>query len=667
MTCAAMTRAALFRAAVSLSAGLLMAITSFGLVAPATAQTPPRLDARSRLVVEGVRRSVRQAGAAFQQSQYKSSAEAIATAVRQIEVAMKTDSPEVYDALLPSMKRIQNARVLLELEGMTLPPFRIPPRPEPADDPPPGDGTMEASETTPGNPPAAAEDGAVSFVGDVAPILVQSCGRCHVQGSRGGFAMPNYAALMKGPPIGVVVFPGDPVASRLIEVIESGDMPRGGGRMPAEQLTTLKKWVSEGAKFDGESPDAPLMELAGDEAAPQRPERVEAGAPTGKETVDFARDIAPIFVDRCNGCHVDAMDARGDLDMSTLAQLLRGGDSGPPVQPGKGEESLLVKRLRGTEGNRMPAGGRPPLSDEEIRLVSTWIDEGAVLKPENDGQPLSLMAELAWLRQATPEEVTSRRNDIAKQHFALAAGSNDTMQSADGPHFTAWGSTVASQSLRVVVEEAEKALDEATTILPTGTISGDPKKLFNGKAAIYVLPRRYDYSEFARMVEGRSVPTDWQSHWRYNGLQAYAAVVATDRDTPEEIRNRLIAPVVSLTIASRGPGIPRWFADGLGRAVARRELSLDRQQRQEIEQEVRDAVGTLDSGKAFFEGKLPPQQADRLATAVCESLLDRQRKRGLITVMRQLEAGKSFDNAFAEGFNATPTAYFDAWLKFVKR
>lgn len=635
------------------------------LFTPAAAQSPPRLDARSRLVVEGVERSVRQAGAAFQQGQFEASAEAIDRALRQIDVALRAESTAVYDALLPSMKRIQNARVLLELEGVTLPPFRIPARPEPAAEKTSTDRSMETSESASGD--LAAEDGAVSFVRDVAPILVQSCGRCHVQGSRGGFAMPTYAALMKGPPIGVVVFPGDPVGSRLIEVIESGDMPRGGGRVPADQLATLKKWVSEGAKFDGEAPDAPLTEMAGEPAAPQRSDRVEAGAPTGKETVDFARDIAPIFVDRCNGCHVDAMDARGDLDMTTLAQLLRGGDSGPPVQPGKGEESLLIKRLRGTEGNRMPAGGRPPLSDEQIQLVSTWIDEGAVIRAENEGRPLSLMADMAWLNQASPEEVTQRRDEIAKRHFALAAGSNDAMQSASGPHFTAWGSTVGAQSLRTVIEEAEKALEEATTVMPTGTISGDPKQLFNGKAAIYVLPRRYDYSEFARMVEGRSVPTDWQSHWRYDGLEAYVAVVATSRDTPEEIRNRLIGPVVSLAVASRGAAIPRWFADGLGRAVARRELSLDRQERQEIEQEVRDAVATLDSGKAFFDGRLPPQQADLLATAVCESLLDRQRKRGLITVIRQLEAGKSFDKAFAEAFNAPPAAYFDTWLKFVKR
>ena len=48
--------------------------------------------------------------------------------------------------------------------------------------------------------------------------------------------MATFAALMKGPPEGVVViFAGDTVGSRLIETIETGDMPRGGGKVSPQE------------------------------------------------------------------------------------------------------------------------------------------------------------------------------------------------------------------------------------------------------------------------------------------------------------------------------------------------------------------------------------------------------------------------------------------------
>ena len=96
---------------------------------------------------------------------------------------------------------------------------------------------------------------------------------------------------------------------------------------------------------------------------------------TGKETVSFAGDVAPLLVESCKGCHINAMRASGGLSMDTFAQLLRGGDSGDIIIPGKGEESLLVKKLRGTMGLRMLLG-RPAFSEESIKLILR-IDEGA--------------------------------------------------------------------------------------------------------------------------------------------------------------------------------------------------------------------------------------------------------------------------------------------------
>jgi hypothetical protein len=55
-----------------------------------------------------------------------------------------------------------------------------------------------------------------------------------------------------------------------------------------------------------------------------------------------------------------------------------GGDHGPAISPGNGDESVLVEKLRPSPpfGSRMPLGG-PFLSDTTIGIIRRWIKEGA--------------------------------------------------------------------------------------------------------------------------------------------------------------------------------------------------------------------------------------------------------------------------------------------------
>ena len=132
------------------------------------------------------------------------------------------------------------------------------PQPDPNPEPKPPNSEPDPKP----QPVSPASASLTSFTGAVAPILVSRCGRCHVSDNKGGFSAASYSALMKGPPEGVVVFAGDTVASRLIETIETGDMPRGGGRVTPAELQTLKAWIAAGAKFDGTDPDAPIFRYA---------------------------------------------------------------------------------------------------------------------------------------------------------------------------------------------------------------------------------------------------------------------------------------------------------------------------------------------------------------------------------------------------------------------
>jgi mono/diheme cytochrome c family protein len=613
------------------------------------------LTSRERAIVGAVNQSVAKAGAHFQSGDFEASGMQIRTAIRQIELAAAKGSPALYDALVPSMKRITKAHTLLEFEGITLPPFQRPQRPG-------GEAAADMSDAEPsagaGGP---AEESAINFTRQVAPLLAARCGRCHLSDAKGGFSMSSFAVLMKGPPEGVVVFPGDTVASRLIETIETGDMPRGGGRVTVEELATLKAWIEGGAKFDGEDPNAPLAADAAppSAAAPPRPQVVRS---SGNETVSFAADVAPLLVENCNGCHIDAMQTRGGLRMDTFAQLLRGGDSGAVVAPGKGDQSLLVRKLRGMVGNRMPAGGRPALSDSSIALIAKWIDEGATLDGASENQPLSVMSRLAWAASASPQQLTERRAELAGEHLRLVNGPTE-VPSKQTDHFLVTG-PVSAATLELVAEQAEAQMKLAQSV-----VRGDSgEAYFRGRATVFVLPRRYDYSEFAKMVEGRGVPSGWTSHWQFDGIDAYVSLVAGAGEDAEPIAARLATPIISLAVATRGLSVPRWLAEGVGVATADRGgVSTDRDARSQAQAELIAAVAAMTDAKKFLQAKMTPEQLDRVSAAIASSLLDRTQRRGFDAMLRNLQAGMPFEAAFTRGFGVSPEVFVTNWLQYVRR
>ena len=278
---------------------------------------------------------------------------------------------------LPELKKIhgqlEKAHELLEVQGAELTEL------------PSWESLLKAKKASPAkkgsNTPAEPSNpSGVSFTRDIAPWMIDQCAQCHIKAERGGFSLATYDALLKGSKGGVVLFPGDPASSRLVETIESGDMPRNGNKVTPENFAKLKQWIKEGAKFDGPVSSASILTLIkGKSPAPNAPEPKKEKmmpAATGKETVSFARDIAPILISNCNGCHYNGTRPSGGLQFNAFAGLLKGGDSGRVIENMKPEGSLLIRKLRGTEGARMPLG-RTPLSDEQIQLVATWIKEGA--------------------------------------------------------------------------------------------------------------------------------------------------------------------------------------------------------------------------------------------------------------------------------------------------
>jgi WD40 repeat protein len=102
---------------------------------------------------------------------------------------------------------------------------------------------------------------ATSFLKDVAPILVQSCIGCHnTKKSESKYVMTTFTQLARGGQQGegVTLEPGDPDGSLFVELIRpKGDprMPYKQEPLPADKVALIERWVKEGAKYDGASPD----------------------------------------------------------------------------------------------------------------------------------------------------------------------------------------------------------------------------------------------------------------------------------------------------------------------------------------------------------------------------------------------------------------------------
>src|SRR2546428_14049553 len=87
----------------------------------------------------------------------------------------------------------------------------------------------------------------------------------------------------------------------------------------------------------------------------------------------FEKDIRPILKAHCFDCHGEGEKLRGGLDLRLRRLMLKGGDDGPVIMPGKPEKSLLFKMVH--EGE-MPKRGKK-LTPEEVALIKQWIAAGA--------------------------------------------------------------------------------------------------------------------------------------------------------------------------------------------------------------------------------------------------------------------------------------------------
>ncbi|WP_310820882.1 c-type cytochrome domain-containing protein [Stratiformator vulcanicus] len=91
---------------------------------------------------------------------------------------------------------------------------------------------------------------------------------------------------------------------------------------------------------------------------------------------DFNTEVAPILTKYCAGCHGDfAPD--GDFALHSYDALLKGTPDGPAVLAGDAESSLIVRLITGEAEPAMPPDDEPKPGENEIAILTRWIDGGA--------------------------------------------------------------------------------------------------------------------------------------------------------------------------------------------------------------------------------------------------------------------------------------------------
>ena len=99
--------------------------------------------------------------------------------------------------------------------------------------------------------------------------------------------------------------------------------------------------------------------------------RAEAAPPPSGDEF-FEKEVRPILVERCLSCHDDTK--KGGLKLTSLANVQKGGDTGPAAVAGKPDDSAMILAIRHTDTRRMPP--KQKLPDREIEILTRWVAMG---------------------------------------------------------------------------------------------------------------------------------------------------------------------------------------------------------------------------------------------------------------------------------------------------
>ena len=170
--------------------------------------------------------------------------------------------------------------------------------------------------------------------------------------------------------------------------------------------------------------------------------------------LDFYQDVYPFLKANCISCH-NKTTTKADLNMETPELMIKGGENGPSIVPGKSGESLIVAASLHAQDMEMPPPnnktGAVNLTPAEIAILRQWIDQGA-------------------------KSSTQQERAVVLKNFAASVDPIYTVAMTRDGRFAACGRSndifiydLATRQLAMQITDAHRALVQSLTFSPDGT------------------------------------------------------------------------------------------------------------------------------------------------------------------------------------------------------
>jgi hypothetical protein len=102
-----------------------------------------------------------------------------------------------------------------------------------------------------------------------------------------------------------------------------------------------------------------------------------ASSTTASQSADhFEAKIRPLLAANCFACHAER--ALAGLRVDSREGLLRGGETGPAIVPGRPDDSALINAIKHADGFPKMPRGRAKMPQADIDLLVEWVGAGAV-------------------------------------------------------------------------------------------------------------------------------------------------------------------------------------------------------------------------------------------------------------------------------------------------
>ncbi len=532
---------------------------------------------------------------------------------------------------------------------------------------------LEKQMGTGGNKPAGGNKGAagnqgVSFEEQVAPILKEKCVNCHgEQRSSANLKLDTFANMRKGGRGGLLLVPRNPNASLIMRKLVAPDdnqrMPKNGPALERDQIQLIGRWIAEGARFDGTKETDPIGASA---KAKKNPVKVVMA--TGNESVSFMKDIAPWMLDYCMRCH-GQNNPRSGFSVMTFEDILRGGDTGEVVIPGKPDDSRLWHLVGLQDPIKMPQG-QALLKEKNANDLKTWIAEGAKFDGKDAKGNLREMVpteeelRMQELAKMSPEEFTKLRRETLEPTWKRVVNS-ETAEMVETDDFIFYGN-VSVDRLKEISGWATKQVEDLRKLF-----NEKQKPFWRGKLAVYVFKDRFGYSEFNQTIEDRRVGNDttWHSKVTPNYLDAYL-VLQDVGDQPSVdspgLQTNLMAGLTNAAIQRGAGDVPVWASRGLGMLLASK-TATSQAYFESLRQQALEAAPKVQRPEALVaEGTFSPSETTAVGFTLVEFLINNGGLPKMAALLKELKNGTTPVNAITKVYGTNIRALATGYAKTLR-